>query len=132
MGSTKANGEQYEYRGYCYEVIEPGKNEITGKAFKMMQEFITDVLGIIPGMKCIGVKKKKMEKSILTEQENQIMALFASGKGKDEISKILGLKENTITIYLNKIYSKYGLSGKTQIAKAVLKYLKQTGRLLDE
>ena len=109
---------QYEYRGYTYGVVQPERNQITASAFYFMKEFIENTGSL-----------DKMEDWLLTKRQNQIMALMAEGKDKQEIADILNVETTTITSQIVDIYSRYGLDGGFKPTKAVIKFLKNTGKL---
>lgn len=72
---------------------------------------------------------EKMEDSRLTYRQNQIMTLMSDGKDKQEISNILGVEISTIASQIVDIYSRYGLCGDYKNSKAVVMFLRNTGRL---
>jgi DNA-binding NarL/FixJ family response regulator len=58
----------------------------------------------------------KMDRSLFTERELDIMALIAKGQSNKEISKTLFISEGTIANYITSILGKTGLEHRTQIA----------------
>lgn len=58
----------------------------------------------------------KIDTSLFTERELDIMALIAKGLSNKEISKQLFISEGTIANYITSILGKTGLSHRTQIA----------------
>jgi DNA-binding NarL/FixJ family response regulator len=58
----------------------------------------------------------KMDRSLFTERELDIMALIARGQSNKEISKTLFISEGTIANYITSILGKTGLEHRTQIA----------------
>lgn len=69
-------------------------------------------------------QESKIDRSLFTERELDIMALIAKGLANKEISKQLYISEGTIANYITSILSKTGLGHRTQIA---IYYL--TGRI---
>jgi DNA-binding NarL/FixJ family response regulator len=60
--------------------------------------------------------KRKIDTSLFTERELDIMGLIAKGHSNKEISKQLYISEGTIANYITSILGKTGLSHRTQIA----------------
>lgn len=58
----------------------------------------------------------KIDKSLFTERELDIMALIAKGRTNKEISKEIFISEGTIANHITSILSKTGLTHRTQIA----------------
>ncbi|MGO4373016.1 response regulator [Paenibacillus sp. 2TAB19] len=58
----------------------------------------------------------KVDKSLFTERELDIMALIAKGRTNKEISKEIFISEGTIANHITSILSKTGLTHRTQIA----------------
>jgi DNA-binding NarL/FixJ family response regulator len=58
----------------------------------------------------------KIDASLFTDRENDIMGLIAKGLSNKEISKQLFISEGTIANYITSILSKTGLEHRTQIA----------------
>jgi DNA-binding NarL/FixJ family response regulator len=58
----------------------------------------------------------KIDKTLFTERELDIMALIAKGQSNKEISKTLFISEGTIANYISSILGKTGLEHRTQIA----------------
>ncbi|NIK13544.1 DNA-binding NarL/FixJ family response regulator [Saccharococcus thermophilus] len=58
----------------------------------------------------------KVDKSLFTEREMEIMSLIAKGLSNKEISKQLFISEGTIANYITSILDKTGLQHRTQIA----------------
>lgn len=58
----------------------------------------------------------KIDASLFTDRENDIMALIAKGLSNKEISKHLFISEGTIANYITSILGKTGLEHRTQIA----------------
>lgn len=63
----------------------------------------------------------------LTATEKQIMSMIAQGLDDQEIAEELVVALATVRTHKNRIYKKYGVSGRTARVKAVLKYLKMRG-----
>jgi DNA-binding NarL/FixJ family response regulator len=58
----------------------------------------------------------KIDRTLFTERELDIMALIAKGQSNKEISKTLFISEGTIANYISSILGKTGLEHRTQIA----------------
>jgi DNA-binding NarL/FixJ family response regulator len=61
-------------------------------------------------------ENSKMDQTLFTERELEIMALIAKGQSNKEISKTLFISEGTIANYITSILGKTGLEHRTQIA----------------
>ncbi|MFH7819943.1 response regulator transcription factor [Neobacillus thermocopriae] len=61
-------------------------------------------------------QESKIDRSLFTERELDIMALIAKGFSNKEISKQLYISEGTIANHITSILNKTGLSHRTQIA----------------
>jgi DNA-binding NarL/FixJ family response regulator len=64
----------------------------------------------------INEENSKMDQTLFTERELEIMALIAKGQSNKEISKTLFISEGTIANYITSILGKTGLEHRTQIA----------------
>lgn len=60
--------------------------------------------------------ESKIDKSLFTEREQDIMALIAKGYSNKSISKELFISEGTVANYITSILGKTGLEHRTQIA----------------
>lgn len=58
----------------------------------------------------------KMDKSMFTQRENEVIELVAQGKSNKEIAGTLFISEGTVKNYISGILSKLGLEHRTQIA----------------
>jgi len=52
----------------------------------------------------------------LTDREEAVLALVAEGKSNAQIGAVLGLSENTIKFHLKNLYSKLGVTNRTEAA----------------
>lgn len=109
---------EYEHKTYITTVYVPKKNEITATAMYFIKEFIRNAGSI-----------NKMEDLWLTKRQNQIMNLMAEGLDRQEICDALEIELSTLSTQLVDIYSRYGIEGNFKNSKAVVRYLKNTGRL---
>lgn len=66
-------------------------------------------------------KKSKIDKSLFTEREVEIMEAIAEGLSNKEISKKLFISEGTVKNYITNIFQKTNLTHRTQIAIYYLK-----------
>ena len=64
----------------------------------------------------IADSKGKIETSLFTERELDVMALIAKGLSNREISKQLFISEGTVANYITAVLGKTGLEHRTQIA----------------
>lgn len=108
----------YETKSYITSVYCPKKNEITASAMYFIKEFIRNAGSI-----------NKMKDLWLTKRQNQIMNLMAEGLDRQEICDALEIELSTLSTQLVDIYSRYGIEGNFKNSKAVVRYLKNTGRL---
>ncbi|HAZ49536.1 MAG TPA: DNA-binding response regulator [Cyanobacteria bacterium UBA11369] len=70
----------------------------------------------------VGAKlAERMGNTELSDRENQVIRLIASGKSNHEISKTLHISESTVKFHVNNILSKLGVNDRTQAALAALK-----------
>lgn len=60
------------------------------------------------------------KRSRLTPRQRQCVALMAQGKTDWEIGFLLGLREDTVTKYLNAARARFGVARRTQLALAAL------------
>lgn len=68
----------------------------------------------------------------LTKRQNQIIALMADELDADEIAEKLEIEVSSVNTHIygaDGIYERYALEGKNKHTKAVLEFLKQSGRL---
>lgn len=63
-----------------------------------------------------GIKEKKLDTSIFTERELEVMKAISDGLNNKEISKTLYISEGTVKNYITSIFQKTGLTHRTQIA----------------
>ncbi|KPD00045.1 Transcriptional regulatory protein LiaR [Geobacillus sp. BCO2] len=80
----------------------------------VMQEIVMDK--IKSNLKEEAEAAPKIDKSLFTERELDIMALIAKGLSNKEIAKQLFLSEGTVANYITSILDKTGLQHRTQIA----------------
>jgi DNA-binding NarL/FixJ family response regulator len=79
----------------------------------VMQEVVLDKIKANLGE---NKPESKVDSSLFTERELDIMSLIAKGLSNKEISKQLFISEGTIANYITAILGKTGLSHRTQIA----------------
>jgi DNA-binding NarL/FixJ family response regulator len=79
----------------------------------VMQEVVLDKIKANLGE---NKPEGKVDSSLFTERELDIMSLIAKGLSNKEISKQLFISEGTIANYITAILGKTGLSHRTQIA----------------
>ena len=122
MLKTKQDGTLYEYHGYTYSVIIPKPHQITVKAADYIERFI---------LECNNMEKTGDYR--LTKTQNQIMNMIVKGNcNKQDIVDKLGIQEGTLNAHINGIYSRYGIEGDLKNSKAVIMYLRNSGRLKDD
>ncbi|MBL4933625.1 response regulator transcription factor [Clostridium paridis] len=68
-----------------------------------------------------GEKEDKIDRSLFTERELDVMSLIAKGYSNKEISKNLFISEGTVANYITSILNKTSLEHRTQIAIYYLK-----------
>jgi DNA-binding NarL/FixJ family response regulator len=117
MPRARIDGMEFEYRSYIHNVFTPKPNQITAGAVQHLESFITEC------------NMEETKDKNLTKKQNQIMALIAMGKDKKEIAEILKIEQSTLASHLREIYLNYGLMGDFKNSKALVTYLKNTGRL---
>ncbi|WP_238883362.1 response regulator transcription factor [Clostridium sp. YIM B02551] len=66
-------------------------------------------------------KEGKIDRSLFTERELDVMSLIAKGNSNKEISKALFISEGTVANYITSILNKTSLEHRTQIAIYYLK-----------
>lgn len=62
------------------------------------------------------IRKPAHDPNALTDREETVLELVAEGKSNAQISVELGLSENTIKFHLKNIYSKLGVTNRTEAA----------------
>ena len=121
MTDWRHDGVKYEHKGYTQIVIQPPKHLITAEAMWHIKEFIRKTREL-----------KFMDDWRLTKRQNQIIALMADGLDVDEIAEKLEIGVTSINTQIygaDGIYERYALEGKNKHTKAVLEFLKQSGRI---
>ncbi len=58
----------------------------------------------------------------ITDRETEVLALISEGLSNKEISKRLGISENTVKFHLNNLYRKLEVSNRTQASAMLLRY----------
>lgn len=64
---------------------------------------------------------ERMSRPQLTEREQQVLELIAQGKSNSEIASTLHLSESAIKYHANHVFSKLGVSDRTQAALLAIK-----------
>ncbi|ASS97673.1 MULTISPECIES: response regulator [Geobacillus] len=109
---------QYGAKGYFLKNTDPERIREAIKAVYhgqvVMQEIVMDK--IKSNLKEEAEAAPKIDKSLFTERELDIMALIAKGLSNKEIAKQLFLSEGTVANYITSILDKTGLQHRTQIA----------------
>lgn len=126
MSYEERNDKRHD--GYLALKNEPDKNQITGGALSFLLDFITTSFTDLRRAKL----KKNNFYSELTEAQEKTISLMAEGLENEEIASKLGLSISQVFTLIagrDGIYKRYGLKGKNKHTKAVLMYLKNTGRL---
>ena len=116
----KQNIPNFTYRDFHFGLVEPKKEQVTAEALRYLQKFTEESLS--RGIKVVG-------DYLLTSRENQVIEMMMQGMSTDEIAESLGKAETTVRSFQEGIYDKYGISGKNRVVKAVMTYLKRTGRV---
>jgi DNA-binding NarL/FixJ family response regulator len=62
------------------------------------------------------MRKPSDDPTALTEREEAVLALVAEGKSNAQIGAVLGLSENTIKFHLRNLFSKLGVTNRTEAA----------------
>ncbi|MFN2744671.1 MULTISPECIES: response regulator transcription factor [Bacillus] len=105
-------------KGYLLKNTEPERIRDAIKSVyhghTVMQDVVLDK--IKSNLKSNQEPELKIDKSLFTERELQIMALIARGCSNKEIAKELFISEGTIANYISSILGKTGLEHRTQIA----------------
>ena len=75
------------------------------------------------------MRKPSDDPTALTEREEAVLALVAEGKSNAQIGAVLGLSENTIKFHIRNLFSKLGVTNRTEAAaKFHKRQTTQTGR----
>lgn len=53
----------------------------------------------------------------LTERESQVLQLLAKGLANKQIAGVLGISEHTVKFHISSIYSKLGVTSRTEAAR---------------
>lgn len=67
-----------------------------------------------------------MNPNTLTTREGEIYQLIAKGMTNKEIGQTLGISHNTVSVFIGKIFMKYGYSRRNQIILAETQAQKQS------
>jgi DNA-binding NarL/FixJ family response regulator len=62
------------------------------------------------------MRKPSDDPTTLTEREEAVLALVAEGKSNAQIGAVLGLSENTIKFHIRNLFSKLGVTNRTEAA----------------
>jgi len=62
------------------------------------------------------IRAPGQDPNTLTDREESVLALVAEGKSNSQIGAALGLSENTIKFHLKNLYSKLGVTNRTEAA----------------
>lgn len=109
-----------------YRGLQAGAKGYLFKDTKMA-ELLNAIRTVHSGQKyippAVGAKLlDRLSRPQLTEREKEVLCLIAQGKGTLEIVEALTISESTVKYHINNIFSKLGVSERTQ---AVLKAIKQ-------
>ncbi len=74
-------------------------------------QYLLDALTQVPSLRVVDSGGRKL----LTPREEQVVALVADGLSNREISRELGLSENTVKKYLFRIFDKLGVSSRVEL-----------------
>ncbi|MEW5322864.1 response regulator transcription factor [Geobacillus thermoleovorans] len=109
---------QYGAKGYFLKNTDPERIREAIKAVYHGQVVMQDIVmdKIKSNLKGETEPALKIDKSLFTERELDIMALIAKGLSNKEIAKHLFLSEGTVANYITSILDKTGLQHRTQIA----------------
>ncbi|MES0857532.1 response regulator transcription factor [Geobacillus sp. G4] len=109
---------QYGAKGYFLKNTDPERIREAIKAVYHGQVVMQDIVmdKIKSNLKGETEPAVKIDKSLFTERELDIMALIAKGLSNKEIAKHLFLSEGTVANYITSILDKTGLQHRTQIA----------------
>jgi len=80
----------------------------------IMQDLVLDK--IRSSLSNSNTNETKIDTSLFTQRELDVMALIAKGLSNKEISKQIYISEGTVANYITSIFSKTGLEHRTQIA----------------
>lgn len=117
---TTYDGDEHIYRG-----LQAGAKGYLLKDAEA-DEVLTAVRTVAAGKKYIppdvGAKlAERMGNLELSDRENEVIRLIASGNSNHEISTTLHISESTVKFHINNILSKLGVNDRTQAALAALK-----------
>ncbi|MBE6053052.1 MAG: response regulator transcription factor [Clostridium sartagoforme] len=105
-------------KGYLLKNTKPDKIietiKLVDKGIAVIQEEILNKLS--QNIVSSDDKKEKIDKSIFTERELEVMKAVSEGLSNKEISKKLYISEGTVKNYITSILQKTGLTHRTQIA----------------
>jgi DNA-binding NarL/FixJ family response regulator len=62
------------------------------------------------------IRKPEQDPNTLTDREESVLALIAQGKSNAQVSVTLGLSENTIKFHVRNLFSKLGVTNRTEAA----------------
>ena len=105
-------------KGYLLKNTKPDKIietiKLVDKGIAVIQEEILNKLS--QNIVSSDDKKEKIDKSIFTERELEVMKAVSEGLSNKEISKKLYISEGTVKNYITSILQKTSLTHRTQIA----------------
>lgn len=109
---------KYGAQGYLLKNNPPDtiKNAIKMVAggSTVIQDVVLDKLR--EGLTSGGGRNSRLDRSLFSERELEIMELIAKGLSNREVAKALFISEGTVANYLTSIFHKTGLEHRTQIA----------------
>jgi Response regulator containing a CheY-like receiver domain and an HTH DNA-binding domain len=112
---------RYGARGYLLKNNPPDKIK---DAIKMVYSGNTVMQDVVMDKFKEGLseeKSPKIDKTLFSEREMDVIELIAKGYANKEIAKQLFISEGTVANYITSIFNKTGLEHRTQIAIFYLK-----------
>ncbi len=106
-------GLQAGAQGYLLKDAKPGKLLNAIRAIHNGQKYIPPEVG--------AKLLQRMSNPELSERELEVLRLMAQGMGNQEIGTALSIGESTVKSHANRIFSKLGVSDRTQAVIAAVK-----------
>ena len=85
--------------------------------------YMLDLVSEVPSLRVLNANGERL----LTQREEQVVALVAEGLGNRQIARELNLSEHTVRNYLFRIFNKLGTSNRLELALYAISH-KETGK----
>ena len=111
MKSIESGADGYLLKDSQPELIVQHIRDTLNGASPMSAQAASHLLALVREQKDA---KTPLEKSILTDRETEILALFAKGLSYDEAAQLMGISPHTVRDYVKSIYRKLDVRSKSE------------------